>query len=282
MTVDLLERALAGAIPTAPAPDEAAYLAVWRAAGLGAGDPIANALHGGLLADRLPWVFIAGYQAANRRIFPDLPAEDWVAYAAAEDRDNPDLRPGVTARQADGGWRLDGSKTWIGQSRSVARLIVTARVDGADQPNATAMVERSAAGLTLTHREAPGFLPALSQGFAAFDAAACTAPTPWTPPMVKRFGRLEARFVMLAAAGFLLNHGAPPAVMAPMVLALAESCETEDIGPLTMAAIDDAFQVACADFEAKADLASLPDWAADRRLLGMYSARIQKRAQYAR
>jgi hypothetical protein len=86
---------------------------------------------------------------------------------------------------------------------------------------------------------------------------------------VRRFSRLEARFVMLAGACLLLSHSAEQQ---------AETCRNDAIEPRTMAAIDRSFQQACVRFEAETDLARWPTWDADRRLLTMYSDRIQRRA----
>ena len=51
--------------------DEDAYKALWLAAVAPQQDLGLLAVQGGLLADRLAWVFVAGYQAALRRTFPD-------------------------------------------------------------------------------------------------------------------------------------------------------------------------------------------------------------------
>ena len=49
---------------------EAAYRDVWneRVVPLDS-DPLAMAIAGGLIADRMAWVFVAGYQAACRHVF---------------------------------------------------------------------------------------------------------------------------------------------------------------------------------------------------------------------
>ena len=280
MTARILEQALAGEISAADTPDEATYHAIWHQHELGAADPIASALHGGLLAGQLAWVFVAGYQAAIRMLFPTVPSSGWAAYAAAEDPEALGARPGVHATQTSDGWRLSGNKTWIGQSRSIAHLIVTARSGDAETPQSTVMLRADAPGVTLTHREAPGFLGALSQGFAAFDDAVIPAPEPWLIEHVRRFSRLEARFVMLSATGFLISHtssnGQKP-TLASLALALSTACADDTFGDHSMALLDDAYQAARERFEATTDLTRWPDWEADRRLLTMYSNRIQRR-----
>jgi len=86
---------------------------------------------------------------------------------------------------------------------------------------------------------------------------------------------------MLAGACLLLSHSAEQQAkedLVLLILALAETCRNDAIEPRTMAAIDRSFQQACVRFEAETDLARWPTWDADRRLLTMYSDRIQRRA----
>jgi acyl-CoA dehydrogenase len=281
----MLEHALAGRIRPANAPFESAFHGHWHTERLGHHKPVVSALRGGLLADRLAWVFAAGYQAAIRAIFADVHPEGWAAYAAAEDADNPPDRPGTRLEQgSDGGWTISGCKSWIGGSRRVNHLIVTARQPGSDAPDVTVRVDARAPGVALSHRDAPGFLGDYSQGFAAFDAAPCSAPTPWQFEDIRKFSRLEARFVMLAGACFFLSHsavGEARQALVPLVLALAETCRNDAIEPRTMAAIDRMYQNARQTFEAGTDCSRWPTWEADRRLLTMYSDRIQRRATRA-
>ena len=282
MTNGILEHALAGKIKAVETPDEAAYHTVWHRFDLGALDPVASAFHGGLLADQLAWMFVAGYQAAIRMIFPSVPNSGWAAYAAAEDPEALNGRAGVRATKTNAAWRLSGNKTWIGQSRSIAHLIVTAREGDVETPQSTVMLSANAPGVTLTHRDSPDFLGALSQGFAAFDNVEISAPTPWLKDHIRRFGRLEARFVMLAATGFLLSHTSTDgqkSALSSLALALSAACADDAFGDRSMAMLDDVFQSAHERFEASADLSRWPTWEADRRLLIMYSARIQRRAE---
>lgn len=91
----MLEHALAGRIRPASAPFESAFDGHWHTERLGHHEPVVSALRGGLLSDRLAWVFAAGYQAAIRVIFPDVHPEGWAAYSAAEDAENLADRPGT-------------------------------------------------------------------------------------------------------------------------------------------------------------------------------------------
>ncbi len=173
---DLLDAAFAGTLRTADAPDETAWRTIWQHHRLGHASPVMSALAGGLLANQPSWVFIAGYQAALRAIFDNLPPDGWIAYAATENSDDPAAYPGTRIEETPDGWRLFGHKFWVAHSRNLSHLIVTARCGNEDRPNSSVLVSGKARGVTLTHREKPRFLSNLSQGFAAFDGALTEAP----------------------------------------------------------------------------------------------------------
>ena len=83
-------------------------------------DPFETALMGGLLADRLSWVFAGAYQAAQHACFPALRRSgDWYSFAISEDRNR--LFPGTTI--TDG--FLTGYKTWVAGGPMVDHIIVT-------------------------------------------------------------------------------------------------------------------------------------------------------------
>ena len=174
MTHDLsaLERYLLDGEDAHVCADEQAFYDHWHDCGLNAQAPVTAAITGGLMADRLPWAFAAGYQATLRNAFALLPEGGWAAFVANEDADDRQRFPGTTLRPQDGGdgLRLDGHKLWVAHSRLVDHLLVTVNDPGGDKYRARGvLVPRTRRGVTLTHREAPGFLAAMSQGFAAFD-----------------------------------------------------------------------------------------------------------------
>ena len=293
--VECLEQVLARALVTARCEDEAAWHEVWHQHGLGAEPPIRSALMGGALSDRLSWVFISGYQAALRQVFPSLPSTGWAAFAATEAKDDPDF-PGtaLSPEIAEGGYLLNGHKSWVAQSRHVAHLLVTVRpADLPDAPPSQCVrVDAAAKGVTLSHRSAPGFLASLSQGFARFEDVHVAGSELLGPKSTRAFGRTEPRFVMLAACGFLLAqmstantaHQAPGllARLTAVSAAIAQASVDEQVPPEVMGMLDVAFSE-CVDAFDKAGLgANVTSWAADARLLRMYSGRIQARAEKAR
>ncbi|ANK80130.1 MAG: hypothetical protein TEF_04505 [Rhizobiales bacterium NRL2] len=261
---------MSGRVPAGPG--EADFHDFWREAEFGRLDPVDMAVEGGRAALSLPQVFIAGYQASLRKVFPDLPAAGWAALAAAEDRKDPERFPGTVLTADGAGFRLDGCKSWIGQSRHVRHLLVTAKLDGEVR---IARLPRDRAGVTITHREGPGFLRGLSQGFGRFERVA-VAPGELMPGEHGRdFARAERLYVMLACAAFLEARSAG-AAQTP-VDGLAAYCAEGRHDPARFAALDRDLQAAGQRFGASAAADAVPDWIADRGLIAMYSRRIQER-----
>ena len=144
--------------------DEAAYLQAWLQHAAVATSPLSMALAGGACADRLAWVFVAGYQAALRSVFPALGAEGWACFAVTEDRSGE--FSGVDWQSHDDQVVVTGHKSWIAASQHVQQLVVKA---GKGDRACYVLLRRDDPGVALSSRDAPGFLPDLSQGFAALD-----------------------------------------------------------------------------------------------------------------
>ena len=270
-----------------PCATELDYYRLWHERGIGNLDPIDTAILGSLLADRLPWVFTAGYQATLRNAFTSLPPTGWAAFAATEDKQNPQAHPGTTVRDGGQGLVLSGHKSWVAHSAVVDHLIVTINDPEGDKRRARGVVvERNRAGLTLTHRENSGFLAQMSQGFAKFEDTPIDQGEIFEFESIRQFGRTEAKFVMLASATFLLArvHDEAPLqdrlfnVIGSLVTLLGES----ETSPQVYGRVDREFQ-RCVDlFEKEINLSDLPDYAPDRRLFRMYTEKIQRRVGYAK
>ena len=102
--------------------------------------------------------------------FPALPEQGWAAFAATEDVNDPDAHPGTTLEETRDGCVLNGYKSWVGHSRLVDHMVITVNDPGGDKYQARGMVLPAArAGVTLSHRDRPKFLAAMSQGFAKFN-----------------------------------------------------------------------------------------------------------------
>ena len=152
---ELMENFLRGETEPLVAGDEAAWYQLWNEKSLGELSPRASALQGGLLADRLPWVFVAAYQAVIRSVFPEVPSQGWAAFAATEDKRDPDAHPGTTLRETGSVIKLSGWKHWVAQSLHVDHLVVTAR--GQDGEQHCVYVERSKWALRSSTVRHPAF-----------------------------------------------------------------------------------------------------------------------------
>lgn len=263
-----------------PLQDEAAYLRAWQQAGLAERAPAQAAIEGGLLADRPAWVFVAGYQAAIRTVFPEVECPGWLAFAVTEDRSDP--ASALTAEADDAEWQLTGRKTWVAAADHVEELIVSARCRGRTE------LFRLAAdikGVTLAARAAPGFLAALSQGRAQLEAAPAARLD--DPGRRRGFAGAEALAMMLAATGYARRHStAASAValaeleaLAPQLSDLLASAAALD--PQALLAMDLRWHSAFEAWEQAADSQRLPDYSTDGRLFRLYRKAIAQRAEAA-
>ncbi len=264
--------------------DEAGYLALWLEHELHLAAPADAAYEGGLLADRPAWVFVAGYQAAIRAVFPEVEVAGWLAFAVSEDRDDPASHPPLSARAEESEWLLSGSKSWVAQSRSVSELLVTARLR---ERTEIFRVSAQIKGLTLSHRQAPGFLAAMSQGYADFDESPGARLD--APERRKLFGSAEAIAMMIATAGYL-QRISPESATARDALAQITACtsalrallqDTASCDPLELLALDERFHQAFDAWRGVTDTTGLADFDADQALFRLHRRGIAKRAEAA-
>jgi hypothetical protein len=180
-SLHIFEQYLNGRFPVVPAATEADYYALWHARGIDRMAPAAMAVAGALLADRLPWVFTAGYQATLRNAFRQLPQGVWAAFAATEDTQDPRAHPGTTLKQDRDGLTLSGHKSWLAHSRKVDHLIVTINDPGGDKRRARGVIiDRERDGVSITPREA-----SIWGGVSSRDAPPESEP-PWPRPSSSR------------------------------------------------------------------------------------------------
>ena len=249
--------------------------------------PTDVAMRGGLVADRLPWVFTAGYQATLRNAFTMLPLAGWAAFAATEDERDPHAHPGTTLRDDGRGYLLNGHKSWVAHSAVVDHLIITINdPDGNKRRARGLIVERGRPGVTLSHRTDPGFLSAMSQGFAKFEDTPIERGEVFEFEPIRQFGRTEAKFVMLASATFMLARAEETSELQDRLFAAIGALVTllgeRETSRQVYAKVDLEFQ-RCADlFETAVDVSGIANYTSDRRLFRMYADRIQRRAGYAK
>lgn len=260
---------------------EAEYREQWGRALDNERSPQSLALAGGYLASQLPWVFLAGYQAAIRWVFADASIAGWLAFAASEDRGSENPLPGV--RRGDNG-ALAGWKTWVAGVNSIDGLLVLLNRDGS-VPAKVVELSRATQGLTL---HGPGaapsagrFLGAMSQGKAQLADVPLVEQRELSTERLRWFRHAEAISVFTALAAFLLRqseivaHDGLRNDVAELFAGQARAFELADETALADASRDIAANtIACAQrYEGIAGERVPGNWAVDRRLITMYAPR---------
>lgn len=271
MQLDVLNIALADRKSTLNTPlGEGDYLEIWQSQARDIADPAMHAAVGGVYADRLAWVFAAGYQVAVRQYF-GIEAQGWLAYCASEDRSGE--LPGVIATESDGGWRLNGNKTWVAAVDHVERLVVAVK----GRPAQHFLIEAAGAGVRLSAKPTPSFLADLSQGTAQFSDADAAMQVELSPG--KPFHVLEALAIYTAFCGFVIAGFEESAaaharsVLAANSLLWQAAMDPAEIRQLQM--MDREIQQLRKDID---ELARhlVPGWLTDNKLISMYSRGLQK------
>lgn len=134
--------------------------------------PIDKAIAGGFLADRLAYAFVAGYQAALRRLVPDLPNNRVVALCVTEAGGGHPRAIQTRLKQTETGWILSGRKQFVTNSDEAELLLVAASTGmGEDGLNLLKMVlvEGTAVGVKMSRMDDLPFVPEVSHGYVEFD-----------------------------------------------------------------------------------------------------------------
>ena len=276
-----LAESLAIPMPANACASEAEYLALWKAS-LATQEPLdllAMAVTGGLLADRMAWVFVGGYQSAIRHTFMREAFSGWGAFAVSEDRKGQPPLPGVTLHNSAQGDVVSGYKTWVACSDSVEHVVIKA---GAGADAGYFNIHRSTPGLTVTSKHAgakPGsFLAEMSQGIAHLQDVAVGQVLDNSE--VVRFGIRETLYIycaFCAHAGQFYPSQVDVEVCAELILrlgALLKDLPTDQMGLDELKAVDVAVQDLLGQISPNAIDSN---WAKDRQLIAMYSPGIQKR-----
>ena len=263
----------------------------WIADDVSAHGSLAIALIGGALADRLAWVFHAGYQGMMRYAFPFCPGQGWASYLVAEDKTGE--YPGTTLTGSGEVKSLSGYKSWVAAADHVDHLVV--QVKGAED-NTLVLVDRNAKGVVLSSRRSPGFLADLSQGFAAFEQVSLAEDRIFgsgiLPP---NFAQSEPHNVLTALNAFMISHtlklGGEGEILDAATHSLHASADlleenkAQDNFFLGLADLDAATTKTAQRFEdfiedRNSDL--YKRWQKDRGLVNMFSRGLQKRAGWLR
>ena len=160
-------------------------------------DPFEQALWGGAHADRLGYGFVAGYQAALRRQFPDVPARASLAVTES----GGGHPKAILTRLADG--RLTGVKTFATLA-SVAEAIFVLAHDG--EHLVVARIRPDSAGVTLTLRDPMPFAPEIPHARLTLDGVVPDAILPGDgfSDYVRPFRTTEDVHTLAAALAYMI------------------------------------------------------------------------------
>ena len=268
-----LEQTIVGQVPISTT-TEAAYQQIWMRHVALQNDLGLMAVQGGLLADRLAWVFVAGYQSALRRTFMDQTFSGWGAFAVSEDRRGDPPLPGVDYQQLEDGFVISGHKTWVATVNSVDHLIIKA---GRGERALYFNIPRHTEGLEFSARTA-NFLGEMSQGSAHLVDVKLPADAALNASAVAQFGQREALYIylaFLAYAGRTWLLGAAQQDCLSLIQRLQRALSEPSLPLAEVKVLDLAVQ----DILAAVGPAAGADnerWEKDQRLISMYSSGIQQ------
>lgn len=254
--------------------DEAGYAALWSAQVAGRGSQIDHAVQGGLLADRMAWVFVAGYQCALRHTFAELPANGIAAFAVSEDRKGSPPLAGVSASTQAGMLSVSGYKTWVACSATLQHLVIKA--DRGERAKYYC-IDRHAAGLTLTDKHG-SFLSEMSQGIAYFDHVEVT--TALDASQVAGFGLRETLYIYMAFCAWAGKFASTPDHCVSLITrlsALVDHLPATQAALEELKAVDNAVQALRESLRESMSDSVTTNWTQDQRLIEMYSPGLQKR-----
>jgi hypothetical protein len=241
--------------------------------------PFVSAFHGGFLADRLSWVFVAAYQSAVRDCFAGLPDGLFASFAVSEDRSGE--YPG-TSLDADG--KLTGHKSWVGCSNTLDLMLVTI---GSGINDGCVAIPANHPGVSISTKPTAAFLGDMSQGRAHFDHIGLGADNNVDMSRASSFGLAEPFFVMTSACAFLIkeaNRLLQPGISedAESIAVLLESLYANDY-TADFAALLNAHNLLaplgkqCSMLATRRHDHQSKDWQDNGRLLGIYGRSLRER-----
>ena len=231
-----------------------------------------QAVRGGWLADNLSQVFIAGYQAAIRKTFPQVELPGIAAFAVSEDRSEATPLPGVVWHPHTEGILLSGYKTWVAAIAQVEHLVIKARGAQAGQ-SGYFMVPATLEHVHLHVYPSPTRLPELSQGRVLLDEVILPPENRLDASAVAGFGRNEALMIYGAFLAMVwrrtpdLSHEKTTAAAALREL---EQIFTDPTGLLDATVVDESVQTLRQQL-ADGQWASDQSFLRDQSLISMYS-----------
>ncbi len=171
------------------------------------------ALAGGVLADRVGFAFVAGYEAALRRMVPTLPEGGIHAFSATEEGGaHPRAIHTTLEKAAGGGWTLSGRKRWTTGGSLADRLLVVAST-GTDENGRNRLrvveVPVAANGVRIVEMPPTEFTPEIPHSAVEFEAVALDEDAPLDgdgyEDYLKPFRTIEDLHVNAAVLAYLLG-----------------------------------------------------------------------------
>lgn len=270
---------IAGNVSTCEA--ESDYLRLWQqnVASNKSTDLLAMAVAGGLLADRMAWVFVAGYQSAIRRTFPNETFGGWGAFAVSEDRKGHPPLAGVSLQRSATGGLVSGHKTWVACSESIEHLVIKV---GAGKTAGYYHIPRNSGGLVIANKNPPAksnsFLAEMSQGVAHMKDVLVKSQLDQSE--VAHFGIRESLYIYAAFCAFAGQYFSELLTVDDCANLIDRLAKLVENLPSDQASLD---ELKAVDLGVQSLLQQIspfveaPNWAKDSRLIAMYSPGIQNR-----
>ena len=188
----------------------------------------ALAVYGGRVAATPGLAFLAGYQAALRKLWPMAP----VGLGALCATENRKLRPADMTTRASG--VISGRKDFVTAGASASWLLVTAREEQEGEPSRLGLfaVQADSTGVSLEPGDPISLLPDIPHARLRLEYAAGErlAGDGWAD-YVKPFRTLEDIYVLAAMAAWLyglgVQHHWPPALVLRLLAVLAGTAELD-------------------------------------------------------
>ncbi len=257
------------------------------------GDSFELAVLGGRLAITPGYAFLAGYQAALRRLWPDAP----VGLGALCATENRKLLPADMQTRVDE-LIINGSKDFVIAGCTADWLLVPARDETpGDRPRLSlCVVGCDERGVFIEDRPPLPLVPDIAHGRLRLDQAPCRRlPGDGWDDYVKPFRTLEDLYVLTALASWLygigLECGWPQRLQLLLLGVLGGAAEVARLSPteaathLLLASLNLQFEALAQELDAA--LASGPEpwkrlWQRDRAVLQLaHSARSKRQARAA-
>lgn len=255
-------------------------------------DPFAEAVTGGVLADRAGYAFASGYQAALHALDPDGPRDGIACLCATEEGGaHPRAIATALAEAAGGALTVTGRKKWATLGTAARYLLVVASAGsgpGGRNQLRVARILSNAPGVALRAMPAPPFAPEIPHAEIELASVRVDAhdilPGDGYERVLKPFRTLEDIFVQAALLAWLIRAAhergfsrATTARMCALVEALRALAGRDPGDPLAHIALGGVQETSVATIaELDAEWATKPDevwrsWNRDRTLLGVAS-----------